>query len=60
MLRFHTRCIAQYLEYALQVTASFIVTQFIFTAYEKKTSERVDAAGDRLHGNYSNTIFYCD
>ena len=32
---------------ASQVAASFIVTQFIFTASEKKISERVDAAGDR-------------
>ena len=47
MLRFHTRGIAQYLECASQVAASFIVTQFIFTASEKQTSEPVDVAGDR-------------
>ena len=41
MLRFLTGDLAQYLD----VAASFIVTQFIFTA-SKKTSEHADAAGD--------------
>ena len=41
MLRFHTWSDASH------VAASFKMTQFIFTASEKKTSERVDAAGDR-------------
>ena len=44
MFRFHTGSIAQTWSDASHVEASFIVTQFIFTAY-KKTNEQVDAAG---------------
>ena len=45
MLRFHTR--GNTCNDASLVAALFIVTQFIFTASEKKNSKRVDAAGDR-------------
>ena len=47
MLRFHTGTLHNTWSDASQVAASFIVTQFIFTADEKKNSERMNAAGDR-------------
>ena len=45
MFRFHTRGIAQYLDDVSQVAALFIVTHPFLQL--TKTSERVNAAGDR-------------
>ena len=47
MLRFHTGGIAQYLECCI-ASRDFVYSDAIyFHSFRKKTSERVDAAGDR-------------